>query len=28
VNVPEYLSVGERVKVDPRTGDYLERAKD
>ena len=28
VNVPEYLSVGERVRVDPRSGDYLERAKD
>lgn len=28
VNVPEYLSVGERVKVDPRSGGtYLERVK-
>jgi hypothetical protein len=28
VNVPEYLSTGERIRVDPRSGDYLERAKD
>ncbi|MBN00764.1 MAG: translation elongation factor EF-P [Planctomycetaceae bacterium] len=26
VQVPEYLSQGERVKVDTRTGDYLSRA--
>ena len=26
VQVPEYLSQGERVKVDSRTGEYLSRA--
>ncbi len=26
VQVPEYLSQGERIKVDTRTGDYLSRA--
>ena len=26
IQVPEYLSQGERVKVDTRTGDYLSRA--
>jgi elongation factor P len=28
VNVPEFLSTGERVRVNPTTGEYLERAKD
>lgn len=28
VNVPEFLSTGERVRVNPQTGDYLDRAKD
>jgi elongation factor P len=27
VNVPEFIAVGERVRVNPNTGDYLERAK-
>ena len=27
VQVPEFLSEGERVRVDPRSGQYLERAK-
>ena len=26
VQVPEYLSEGERIKVDTRTGEYLSRA--
>lgn len=28
VNVPEFISTGERVRVNPSTGEYLERAKD
>ncbi len=28
VNVPEFLSTGERIRVNPSTGEYLERAKD
>jgi elongation factor P len=28
VNVPEFLSQGERVRVNPNTGEYLDRAKD
>ena len=28
VNVPLFLNVGEKVKVDTRTGDYLERVRD
>ena len=27
VNVPEFISSGERVRVNPNTGDYLDRAK-
>ena len=27
VNVPEFLSTGERIRVNPTTGEYLERAK-
>ena len=27
VNVPEFLSTGEKVRVNPATGEYLERAK-
>lgn len=27
VNVPEFLEEGTRIRVDPRTGQYLERAK-
>ena len=27
VNVPEFVSVGERVRVNPQTGEYLDRAK-
>ncbi len=27
INVPEFLEEGTRVRVDPRTGSYLERAK-
>jgi elongation factor P len=28
VNVPEFVSVGERVRVNPTTGEYMDRAKD
>jgi elongation factor P len=28
VNVPEFIGSGERVRVNPNTGEYLERAKD
>ena len=28
VNVPEFLSTGERIRVNPTTGEYLERAKE
>lgn len=28
INVPEFISSGERVRVNPATGEYLERAKD
>jgi elongation factor P len=28
VNVPEFVGVGERVRVNPNTGEYLDRAKD
>ena len=27
VNVPEFLQTGERVRVNPNTGEYLDRAK-
>ncbi len=27
VNVPEFIGTGERVRVNPNTGEYLERAK-
>ncbi len=27
INVPEFLDTGTRVRVDPRSGEYLERAK-
>jgi elongation factor P len=27
IQVPEFISEGERVRVDPREGKYLERAK-
>ena len=27
VNVPEFISQGERIRVNPNTGDYLDRAK-
>jgi elongation factor P len=27
IQVPEFVGEGERVRVDPRTGQYLERAK-
>jgi elongation factor P len=27
VNVPEFLSTGERIRVNPNTGEYLDRAK-
>lgn len=27
VNVPEFLSTGEKVRVNPNTGEYIERAK-
>lgn len=28
VNVPEFISIGERVRVNPSTGEYMDRAKD
>jgi elongation factor P len=28
INVPEFLGTGERVRVNPSTGEYLDRAKD
>jgi elongation factor P len=28
INVPEFISSGERVRVNPNTGEYLDRAKD
>jgi elongation factor P len=28
INVPEFISSGERVRVNPSTGEYLDRAKD
>jgi elongation factor P len=28
VNVPEFVAVGERVRVNPNTGEYMDRAKD
>jgi elongation factor P len=28
INVPEFLATGERVRVNPTTGEYLDRAKD
>ena len=28
VNVPEFIATGERIKVNPTTGEYMERAKD
>jgi elongation factor P len=28
VNVPEFVSTGERVRVNPSTGEYIDRAKD
>ena len=28
VNVPEFISTGEKVRVNPATGEYMERAKD
>jgi elongation factor P len=27
VNVPEFISTGEKVRVNPSTGEYLDRAK-
>jgi len=28
INVPEFIATGERVRVNPSTGEYLDRAKD
>jgi elongation factor P len=28
VNVPEFIQIGERVRVNPNTGEYLDRAKE
>lgn len=28
INVPEFVSTGERVRVNPTTGEYMDRAKD
>ncbi|MBL8989638.1 MAG: elongation factor P [Gemmatimonadales bacterium] len=28
VNVPEFIQAGERIRVNPETGEYLDRAKD
>jgi elongation factor P len=27
VNVPEFVSVGEKIRVNPNTGEYMDRAK-
>ena len=27
VNVPEFINIGEKVRVNPNTGDYMDRAK-
>ena len=28
VNVPEFIATGERIRVNPATGEYMDRAKD
>jgi elongation factor P len=28
INVPEFIAQGERVRVNPTTGEYMDRAKD
>jgi elongation factor P len=28
INVPEFVQTGERVRVNPTTGEYIDRAKD
>jgi len=28
VQVPEFIASGERVRVNPNTGEYMDRAKD
>jgi elongation factor P len=28
INVPEFIAQGERVRVNPNTGEYMDRAKD
>jgi elongation factor P len=28
INVPEFIATGERVRVNPNTGEYMDRAKD
>jgi elongation factor P len=28
VNVPLFVGIGEKIKVDTRTGEYMERVKD
>jgi len=28
INVPEFVAQGERVRVNPSTGEYMDRAKD
>jgi elongation factor P len=28
INVPEFIASGERVRVNPTTGEYMDRAKD
>jgi elongation factor P len=28
INVPEFIASGERVRVNPNTGEYMDRAKD
>jgi elongation factor P len=27
INVPEFVKVGEKVRVNPNTGEYMDRAK-
>jgi elongation factor P len=27
VNVPEFVSTGEKIRVNPNTGEYMDRAK-
>ncbi|MGE3618569.1 MAG: elongation factor P, partial [Gemmatimonadales bacterium] len=28
VNVPEFIQIGEKIRVNPETGEYIDRAKE